>query len=205
MTTASKGLAKALGRSSSGDTIALAEMTTDDLLANLSDERKAELSAALAPLNAAAMPKKDDPKADPNEAEPDGDDDDKDKAKASIEATPLASNASINARVQAVAAAVASDGPCKGKAGLALAMLADDDFASLNAAAIVKIIGTSGASDAGADPESGARAEMKAAIKETRNSNIAPGPGTGASADDNGAAGWSKATAEVNRRNGFKD
>lgn len=47
MTTASKGLATALARASSGAVLTLAELSADDLMASLSDEQKAGLSASL--------------------------------------------------------------------------------------------------------------------------------------------------------------
>ena len=105
-------------------------------------------------------------------------------------------------RLRTVANAIDTDDACKGKAGRALAMLASDDYAGLSARALVKLISKEPTSAVASDPEAGARAEMKAALKGTRNSGIAPGSGAGASADDNGSAGWSKAIAAVNSQQG---
>ena len=103
-------------------------------------------------------------------------------------------------RVKIVAAAVASDDACKGKAGLALSLLADDDFAELNGNALVKLIGKTavdGAEASGGDLEAGARADMKAALAEQQNSGLdangSPQPSTQAST----SAVWDKAIARV--------
>lgn len=177
MTTAQNGLAKALARGSSGEVIALAELPVADLLASLSDEQKAEISASLsppAPKSAAAHP-------EPDDNEPDGDPDDSmcPKCKEPMKDGKCskcsnAAEASDN-RVKVVAAAVATDDACKGKAGLALQMLADDDFAELSGNALVKLIGktaTEGAEASGADPEAAARDEMKAALAAQGNSSV---------------------------------
>lgn len=186
MTTASQGLAKALGRSASGEVIAIAEMSAADLLAALSDDKKAELSAALAPASAAGKPAGENDAEDAAEgsegsesdaedaAEGDEGQDGKKPGMGKADAAPLKSNASVHERVKAVAAAVAGDGALKGKAGLALQMLGDDDFAALNADAVIKLLGKTGASEANEDA---ARAEMKAALANSTNSNVSADSG----------------------------
>jgi hypothetical protein len=201
MSGASKGLHKALARAGSS-VIAIAEMQADDLLAEMSDEQKAELSAKLAPTSQAAAPATPAPVAK-GDAEPDDGDPaekkepaEKAKKKADAEASADA-NASERDRVKAVAKAVAEDDACKGKAGLALAMLADDDFAGLNAAAMVKMLGKQAVSTGEADPDAAARAEMKDAIRSSSNSNIdANGGGKKDKAEDS-AAVWSAAIAKI--------
>lgn len=192
MTDASKGLRKALGRSASGDVVAIAEMSTTDLLASLDDEKKADLAAALAAnhesdASTEAMPakKKEGCSDDEDEDDTDGDSD------------PMAS--ASDDRVKIVAAAVENDDACKGKAGLALQMLADDDFAGLNGNALVKMIGKTsveGAEASSADPEAGARAEMKDALAKQGNSNIdANGSAPKAGQNNSSVAIWDQASA----------
>ena len=65
-------------------------------------------------------------------------------------------------RVQIVARAVAGEDACKGKADLALAMLADDELRGVPASGLVKLLRASGAGVSKADA---ARAEMRQAIK----------------------------------------
>lgn len=180
MTEASKGLRKALARSAGGDLIALSELGADEILAGLSDDQRVALSASLQPAKAGKKPEN-----DPAEVEPDDDDDDmpaKSKKKmdggSSASAQPIKSSASINERVKAVAAAVATDDTCKGKADVALAMLADDDFIGLSASAVIKMVGNSvGSSVIASDPEDAARAEMRAALAKGSNSQIDAGAG----------------------------
>ena len=103
-------------------------------------------------------------------------------------------------RVKAVADAVANDPACKGKAELALSMLADDDFAGLSASGIVKLLGktpVSGASANDADADAAARAEMQAALAETTNSNIDANVPPAGSAQANSTSVWDKAIARV--------
>jgi len=196
MTTAQSGLAKALARGASGEVIALAELPTADLLASLSDDQKAELAAALPPKASAAKP---DPEADPNEDEQDGDPDDE-MAASKKKKMPVADGASASDdRIKIVAAAIETDDACKGKAGLALSMLADEDYAGLSGSAMVKLIGktsTEGASAAVVDPEAAARDEMKAALSDQQNSNIdaAGAPSANGREAPKSAAMWDYAT-----------
>jgi hypothetical protein len=112
-------------------------------------------------------------------------------------------------RVKFVANAVATDPALKGKAGAAITMLADPDYASVNGAGIVKLLKAGAtatvptAKDAAAARDKAQRQVMRAAIIETGNSGIAPDGGRGArSADDSGS--WSRVIADMNSRNGFK-
>ena len=213
MTNASKGLAKALGRSAGGDTVALSEMPTPDLLANLSDEQRAGLAAAFA----AEMPKKTKTDSEDDAEGPEGDKTDaedmaegdegedgkkpgmgKKKAEAAASATPLQSNASIHERIKAVSAAVSSDDACKGKAALALDLLADDEFAGLSASGIVKMLGKGAADQTGsADSQDGALAEMKLALAAQGNSNITATDQSKKSNSDQNAALWDSAISTL--------
>lgn len=192
MTDASTGLRKALGRSASGEVIALAEMNATDLLASLGDDQKAELAAALAPEPAAAAAEEMPPKKDGCSEDGDEDDTDGDKDKG-----PMA--AASDDRIKVVAAAVENDDACKGKASLALQMLADDDYAGLNGAAMVKLLGktnTEGAA-ASSDLEGDDRAAMKAALKSQDHSSIAPNGSQSQGQEANSTAVWDKAIAKV--------
>lgn len=193
MTDASTGLRKALGRSASGEVIALAEMNATDLLASLGDDQKAELAAALAPEPAAAAAEEMPPKKKEGCSE-DGDEDDTDGDKGK---GPMA--AASDDRIKVVAAAVENDDACKGKASLALQMLADDDYAGLNGAAMVKLLGktnTEGAA-ASSDLEGDDRAAMKAALKSQDHSSIAPNGSQSQGQEANSTAVWDKAIAKV--------
>lgn len=195
MTTASKGLAAALGRSASGTVVAIADMTAADLLASLDDDQKTGLAAALTSPSSAAS--EDMPPKKPGCSE-DGDEDDDGGDSDPAEKKPVA-GASTD-RVKAVAAAVASDPACKGKAELALSMLADDDFAGLSASGIVKMLGKTpvpGASANDADADAAARAEMQAALAETTNSNIDANVPPAGGSQANSSSVWDKAIARV--------
>lgn len=201
MTDASKGLRKALARSGAS-VVAIAEMQASDLLAELSEEQKTALAAELAPAAAAgAAPAAGAAAAAGGEGEDDepGDEDEEEAPPpaAASGAAPKA-DASERSRVKAVAKAVAEDETCKGKADLALQMLADDDFAGLNAAAMVKLLGKQTVA-AAADDEAGARAEMKRALAETTNSGIDASSGGKGGGNSAGASAsvWDKAIASV--------
>lgn len=205
MAVASIGLQKALARAG-GSVIAIAEMQTSDLLAQMTDDQKADLAAQLAPTAAASADAA--MKPGKENCSEDGDDDDKGsdsdpemdgKKKKGSEAS---ADASATARVKAVALAVANDDTCKGKADLALAMLADDDFNGLNASGLVKLLGktpaTSSASVlAGVDTEAAARAEMQAAIAEGSNSEIDADAGGKPSTAANATAVWDRVIARM--------
>ena len=192
MTTASLGLAAALARTSSGAVLALAELSADELMAQLSDEQKAGLSAAL-PAAAVAedMPFKKEGCSEDGDEDDIGEDSDpamKPKSEASAD------------RVKAVAAAVENDPACKGKAELALSMLADDDYAGLSASGLVKLLGKTpvpaGSNASDADTEAAARAAMQEAIAETGNSKIdASNGGASPTQASNASALWDRAIA----------
>jgi len=192
MTDASTGLRKALGRSASGEVIALAEMNATDLLASLGDDQKAELAAALAPEPAAAAAEEMPPKKDGCSEDGDEDDTDGDKDKG-----PMA--AASDDRIKTVAAAVENDDACKGKASLALQMLADDDYAGLNGAAMVKLLGKTNieGAAASADVEGEDRAAMQAALKSQDNSNVVPNGSQSQGQNADSTAVWDKAIARV--------
>lgn len=200
MTTASKGLAAALGRAANGAVVALAEMSTEDLMASLSDDQKIALSAGINTTIPAASGAKD-PESEPNETEPDSDPDDGKCQKCGdpmkdgkcAKCAPDSKASASDDRVKAVAAAVASDPACKGKAELALSMLADDDFASLSASGLVKLLGKTAAPQSsvseGGD-EASALAAMQAALAETGNSNIETGSSASQSKEASAASVW---------------
>lgn len=198
MTEASTGLRKALARAGTS-VIAIAEMQPADILAELSDEQKAALSASLAPpasataSPAAAMPEKKEGCEDEDE---DGDQaEDKDKPGKK----PMAS-AEPEDRVKVVAAAVATDAACKGKAALALSMLADDDYAGLSGAAMVKLIGKAPVETAAAaDPEDAARADLRRNLAAEQAASTADQGGDGQlHAEDN--HGWSAIHSDLRQR-----
>lgn len=168
MTEAKTGLRKALARTGSG-VVTLAEMQSDEIIANLSDDQKADLSAALAPAASA-----EEAPADPVEGQ------EEEGAAIEPEKQPEAAETAASAgdpRVKAVAAAVEGDDNCKGKADLALQMLADDDYAGLSASGIVKLLGKAPAPAAASavDQETQERAAMQNALSGSKNSNIDPG------------------------------
>lgn len=196
MTTAAKGVQKALARAGSS-VLAIAEMTAEDLIAQMTDDQKAGISAALAPAGNAAEHK------EPDQMEPDGDPDDEnceDGDKTAAKKKPACDDGASAAdpRVKAVAAAVAKDPACKGKADLALSMLADDDYAALSASGIIKLLGKTPASSASdTDPEAAARAEMKAALDETKNSSADANSGGGTDKAKASAGAWDRVYADL--------
>lgn len=205
MTTgASKGLQKALARAGSS-VLAIAEMQAGDLLAELTDEQKTALAAELgpaasasaAPATAAAASAA---ASDGGEGEgEEGEDDDEPAPPAAASASASGAQAGERARVKAVAKAVAEDETCKGKADLALQMLADDDYAGLSASGIVKLLGKQPAPTTAAnDPDAAARAEMQNAIAETGNSGIDASGGAGGGKGANAEAIWDQAIAANN-------
>lgn len=204
------GLRSSLGRTASG-VVAIGEMQADALLAELSDAQKTELAAKLTPAAKADTLSPD----DGNDGN-DGDDDEncpkckgtmKDGKCSKCSPDQKAADAAASARdprVAAVAAGVANDDACKGKADLALAMLADDDFAGLSGSALVKMIARTpvhGANASGGDPEAAARAEMKEAIAGNSNSRVDANDGKGSiTPTENSASLWDQAIARVSPR-----
>ena len=172
MTNATNGLHRALGRAAASASTAIADMQPADLLAGMTDEQKAAISAALAPqIEASGEPSHADPAVRASA----------DSALAASIATLESSASEDDARIKAVAHAVATDAACKGKSDIALSMLADDDYASLSASGLVKLIGnaavTASPDDVIEAAEAAARAEMREAIYQGANSNIDPDGG----------------------------
>lgn len=206
MTGASTGLQKALARAGSS-VLAISEMQTDDLLAQMTDEQKAALAATLAPqaeasANAEMTPGKENCSED-GDNDDEGGDTDPEMGNGKKKGSEANADASASTdRVKAVAHAVATDPNCNGKADLALAMLADDDFAGLSASGLVKLLGktsatTSASASAGVDADDAARSEMRAAINETGNSNIDANDGAKPSTAANATAIWDRVIARM--------
>lgn len=108
---------------------------------------------------------------------------------------PVDPNSALG-RARALNHAVKTDAALKGRALDALNLLANDNFNGLSGAALVKFLKMSVGP---VDPEDGARDEMRAALLQNRNSNIAADGGscrqTGKSTQ---AAGiWDRAIAKV--------
>ncbi len=203
MTVAQQGLRQALARGASGNVLAIAEMKTEDLLAGMSDEQKAELAASLAapaskPEAAASMePGEDDPKCskcgDPMK-------DGKCK-KCSTDASADAAAkddpvAAARAEERARFNAVMSSEHYKGRESLAATLLAND---KLSADEIVTALASANASNAesGADAEAGA-AMLKAMQAMGNPDTTDSGKGQQQEAD----FGWGKIHAEVRERRG---
>lgn len=195
---------KRLAAHRAGAPAANAEETNPDvLLAGFNDEQMKAITAHLAP-KAAEKPMK--------ECNEDGDDDDSNgdsdpemdsKTKKKAEDAPDASATAMgNDRLPFVAKAVATDETCKGKAELALSMLADADYAHVNASGLVKLLGktpatTSASADAGVDHEAAARAVMLDAIHNGGNSDIEANAGGKPSGAANATAVWDKVIAKM--------
>lgn len=199
MTTAAQGVQKALARAGSS-VIAIAEMTADDLMAQMTDDQKTTIAASLAPAASAEMPpkKKEGCSEDGDEDDKEGDADPEMKGQEASNAAPALA---ADPRIKAVAKAVETDDACKGKADLALSMLADDDYAGLSASGIVKLLGKAPASSqaASSDPEASERAAMKAALSANQNSNVDPnGGGNKGGKPSAGANVWDLAAASNN-------
>lgn len=193
-----------LARAASGTVVALAEMSTADILAGMTDDQRAEIGASLgaAPAPAAA--------GDPPADEPDGDKDEhcakckepmkdgKCSACASAEAAHEGTPAYAAGFAAATARAVAVIG-ADTKAAMLLgnAKLSADEITALLADAPAP------ASAEAIDPDAAARAEMRAAIDETGNSQVDAASGAAASsATANVQSIWDKAIAANNP--GFK-
>jgi hypothetical protein len=99
------------------------------------------------------------------------------------------------ARIKAVAASE----NVKGREALALSMLADDDFADMSAAAMIKVLGNTNKADAaGGD---GAQDVIDAIRGQNANTGV---DGEQKPMAEDHSKGWKKATDAVNARNGFK-
>lgn len=175
------------------------ETNPDILLAGFNEEQMQAITAHLAP-KAEMKPK--------DNCSEDGDDDDSEDGKPATESKKkaeepdAAASAMGNDRLPFVAAALANDENCKGKDALAMAMLADADYANVNASGLVKLLGktpatTSASADAGVDNEAAARAAMLAAIEETGNSDINANGGGKPSGAANATAVWDRVIAKM--------
>lgn len=172
-------------------------------------------TGAYAGLRMAARAATPDPEQDPNEIEPDGDPDDESappKERNKKDMKPMDTNCNDTAVAQAVAAertrttTVLASEHYAGREKLAASLLATELGADQIVAALAAA--TPAAAVASDDPEAAARSEMQDALAANRNSGIDPGSGGGspeAASAQAIEAGWNKATAAVNRRNGFKD
>lgn len=207
MTKASVGLGNALARAGT-KVLALGEMSVEDILANLTEEQRAQLhatasAAALTPPPAPAASADDD--GDTDEMKP-GED------KCSKCSEPMkdgkCSKCEPGAKADAFAAAnqralaVMGSEHFAANSKLAQAMLGNN---KLSADEIVGYLAIASASAPAHDPaaaEEAQRAEMRAAMGASRNSNIDAGNG-GAGANNSQvdhSAGWSKAAAKANQR-----
>lgn len=107
-----------------------------------------------------------------------------------------ASSNPARSRLQIVADAVAQDPKCKGKADLALAMLADDELASLPGRGLVKMLQRAGveAGPASLDEVVSRNAAAKASNPWNRATQTSPGALTVSPA---AASVWGRATARI--------
>lgn len=179
------------------------ETNPDVLLAGFNEEQMQAITAHLAP-KAEMKPKEN--------CSEDGDDDDEngnsdpemDSKKKKAEEPDASATAMGNDRLPFVANAVLNDAAYKGKAEQALSMLADADYANVNASGLVKLLGktpattsASAAADADDKSDAAARAAMLAAIDETGNSNIDANAGGKPSGAANATAVWDRAIAKL--------
>lgn len=209
MTTNASAALAGLARAASGKIKTLAEMGTDEIVAGLTDEQRAGLSAVLTPppapaAGANAEPDDKDP-MEPGEncsscKEPMKDGkcakcaNASDSADASHEGTPA--YAAGFAAATARAAAVIGSDAFTGKAAAAVKLLGNSKLAADEITALLADAPTSAAAS---DPDAAARSEMAAAIAETTNSNV---DATGAAAKSTHAASsasvWDQAYASTN-------
>lgn len=209
-TTASAAVRKALALAGSS-TASIASILSDEQIAGLTDEQRAELAAKL---GAAAAPAAPTPPAnaahpEPDSVEPDGDPDDSkcskcggpmNKGKCAKCAPDSSADAGAEARdprVAAVAAAVATDDACKGKADMALAMLADPDFNDLSASAMVKVLARAPATEANGDAADGKA--MLELMRQGASVNLGNDGAAKPAAEEN--HGWAKIHEELRARN----
>ncbi|QZH75366.1 MAG: hypothetical protein JY451_01700 [Erythrobacter sp.] len=97
-------------------------------------------------------------------------------------------------RIQAVASAVATDKACKGKAELALQMLADDELAGVPASGLVKLLQAGGASDGSVN----AQQEMRQAIARSQGIQPPSPAASTAASKAASAAAWDRAIGSLN-------
>jgi hypothetical protein len=196
------GLANALARAGSAGVIAISELSAADLMASMSPEQKAELTASLqaAPANADAMPSETKDTNCSKCGDPMKDGKCK-KCSPSEGASAADAVAAARAEERARFSAVMSSEHYKGNEGLASTLLATD---KLSADEIITALASAkpASSNAGVSAEEAARSEMRAAMLRSGNSNIDAGNG-GSSTSSNAAdytAGWKKAAVNANSR-----
>ena len=205
MTTASKGLAAALARTSSGSVLALAELSADELMAQLSDEQKAGLSASLAASNPPAT-----------SASEDGDEDDvggdsdpmcskckepmKDGkcAKCEPDASAEASDpvAAARAEERSRYTTVMASEHYQGRGQLAQSMLANDKLSAND------IVGMLAAAPKGTAVASDEDAGASAVLDAIRSSNAALESSSSNTTVHAENHGWASIHAEIRERRG---
>lgn len=188
MTEASTGLRKALARKAG-----VQKLSTDELLAEMTDEQKAGVAAALAASTPAASAPNASASDDSDEDDTEmGDGEKKPKAENKDDEDMAAESGAKAATERAVA--VMSSEHVAGRTKLAADLLAND---KLSADEIIGILSAS-APEKPDDPEAAARAEMQAAINATGNSSIdANGGGAPSTQKSDSGALWDKAVAKL--------
>lgn len=177
------------------------ETNPDVLLAGFNEEQLKAVEAHFA--SQAEMKPKEECSEDGDDDDNGGDSDPEMDSKKKKAAAPDASATAMgNDRLPYIANALANDPSCKGKDALAFAMLADADFANVNASGLVKLLGktpatTSASDDADVDQDAAARAAMKAALGEDGNSDINANAGGKPSGAANTTAVWDRAIAKL--------
>lgn len=183
MTEASAGLRKALARKAG-----VSKLTTEELLAEMSDEQKTALAASLAPAAAAASEVME-PKGEDEEEESEMGDKPKSKKK---DDKYMDEDAKAKAATER-AVAVLSHEHAHGRMDVAKSLLAND---KLSADEIIQVL-SAAAPTAPADPEAAAREEMKAALKESGAPEIEANNGGAAPAAGGSASIWAKTYAKL--------
>ena len=183
MTEASAGLRKALARNAG-----VSKLTTEELLAQMSEEQKTALAASIAPPPAqAAAEAAAEPEAEAEEGEGEGEGDPKSKKK---DKEYMGEDAKAKAATERAVAVMSSE-HVAGRTKLAADLLAND---KLSADEIISILSASAPANT-TDPEDAARAEMKAALTSAGKSNIAASGGT-ATPNASGSV-WDKSYAKL--------
>lgn len=185
MTEASTGLRKALARKAG-----VSKLTTAELLAEMTEEQKAELAASLAPANAPAPAASASDDEDEDDMEM-GDGEKKPKSKKKDDEY-MDEDAKAKAATERAVAVMSSE-HVAGRTKLAADLLAND---KLSADEIISILAAS-APAAPADPEAAARAEMQDALAEAGNYEIEANDRVSISTDASAANVWDGAIARV--------
>jgi hypothetical protein len=181
MTEASAGLRKALARNAG-----VSKLTTEELLAQMSEEQKTALAASLAPPPAQAAAEagsEPEAEAEEGEAEEEGKAKKKDK-------DYMGEDAKAKAATERAIAVMSSE-HVAGRTKLAADLLAND---KLSADEIITILSASAPATT-ADPEEAARAEMQAALQAAQNSQVEAND-SGAPAAAAGSV-WDKSYAKL--------